>query len=568
MILSPIRVINAAESYSELFISVGDAIMKVKADDWEAVDELVTQLNDDWVQVEKSGSKEAQNVEKALLQTNQMIKNQDKDKMLDALSGLSLALVEFEKEQNPVDKDQQREEIQEALLPILTKLQVAINQQNADETFAQYEKFFSAWSKKEGIVREQSIPYYGKIETQMGFLRIALTQDKKDFNQIQSIYDALSTAVKDFASGKQLQNENNDYSLQTLVDLLGNVNQAIESNQPKEAVSYLQEFLTVWPLVEGDVRTRNGSLYSQLESEIPVIAGKLSSMNVDLEDNQRKIQEYMKAIQLLQGKSNYTLWDVALIMLREGLEALLIVSALIAFLRKANVPQQQKWIWLGAISGVIMSIVAAIFINVMFTSATAGANREKIEGFTGIAAVVMMVGVGVWLHQKSNMSTWNRYIKKKMDTALSTGSIISLAFVSFLSVFREGAETIIFYIGMAPSVSTAKLLAGIALAVVILCLFAFLFIRYSTKIAVTPFFKVATFLIYFLAFKILGVSIHALQLTGNIGMTQIDHMPIMNWLGLYPTWETIIPQLIILLIFLLTSLGNRQRVKLDRAKTA
>ncbi|RJS61794.1 FTR1 family protein [Bacillus sp. PK3_68] len=557
--LSPIQPVHAEESYSDLFISVGDAMMKTKAEDWKAVDAFVAQLNKDWKQVDQTDSKEAKKVDEALLQVNKVAGKHKKEPMLAALSVMSHALVAFDKEQNPVDEEEQRLEVKSAFMPVLADLQTAIKNKDAEEAYAQYQKCLSTWNRNESIVREQSIAYYGQIETQLGFLRIALLQDEKDFEQISGIYDKLAEAVDGFVSGREIKANNNNYSLHTLVDLLGKADQAIDNNQPKEAVSFLQEFLTVWPSVEGDVRTRNGGLYTKLESDIPIIAGKLSSSDANVvEKQQKKINEYKQSIELLQGKS-YTMWDAALIMLREGLEALLIVAALIAFLRKANASQHQKWIWLGALAGIIMSVVAAVVINIMFSAATAGANRETIEGVTGIIAVVMMIGVGVWLHQKSNMKAWNQYIQKQMGTALSTGSIISMALVSFLSIFREGAETVIFYMGMAPSISTGKLLAGILLALVILSVFAFLLIRYSTKIAVGPFFKIATILIYFLAFKILGMSIHALQLTGHIGTTQIHSLPIVSWIGFYPTWETIIPQLVLLAIIAMTAMWMNKR---------
>lgn len=563
-LLSPMQLsaVQAEEDYGELFISVGDAMMKTKAEDWKAVETLIGQLNDDWKQVDPGKSKEAEKVDKALSKANKVLGKHEKESMLEALSEVSHALIAFEKEQNPVDEKQQRLEVKTAFMPILADLQTAIEKEDGEAAYAQYQTFLTAWNRKESIVREQSIPYYGQIETQMGFLRIALLQDEKNFDQIRGIYNKLESAVTGFAAGKELKAENNNYSLQTLVDLLGKADQSIDDNKPEEAVSVLQEFLTVWPSVEGDVRTRNGSLYTKLESDIPVIAGKLSSSDTNVvKEQQKKIKEYKQAVDLLQEKKNYTMWDAALIMLREGLEALLVVAALIAFLRKANASQHQRWIWLGALAGVVMSIVAAIFINIAFSAATAGANREAIEGVTGILAVVMMIGVGVWLHQKSNMKAWNRYIEKQMGTALSTGSILSMAFVSFLSIFREGAETIIFYMGMAPSISTGKLLAGIVLALVILTVFAFLLIRYSAKIAVGPFFKIATILIYFLAFKILGVSIHALQLTGHIGTTQIQSLPIISWLGFYPTWETIAPQAVLLAIIAVTAIWIQKKEK-------
>lgn len=563
-LLSPMQLsaVQAEEDYGELFISVGDAMMKTKAEDWKAVETLIGQLNDDWKQVDPGKSKEAEKVDKALSKANKVLGKHEKESMLEALSEVSHALIAFEKEQNPVDEKQQRLEVKTAFMPILADLKTAIEKEDGEAAYAQYQTFLAAWNRKESIVREQSIPYYGQIETQMGFLRIALLQDEKNFDQIKGIYNKLESAVTGFAAGKELKAENNNYSLQTLVDLLGKADQSIDDNKPEEAVSVLQEFLTVWPSVEGDVRTRNGSLYTKLESDIPVIAGKLSSSDTNVvKEQQKKIKEYKQAVDLLQEKKNYTMWDAALIMLREGLEALLVVAALIAFLRKANASQHQRWIWLGALAGVVMSIVAAVFINIAFSAVAAGANREAIEGVTGILAVVMMIGVGVWLHQKSNMKAWNRYIEKQMGTALSTGSIISMAFVSFLSIFREGAETIIFYMGMAPSISTGKLLAGIVLALVILTVFAFLFIRYSAKIAVGPFFKIATILIYFLAFKILGVSIHALQLTGHIGTTQIQSLPIISWLGFYPTWETIAPQAVLLAIIAVTAIWIQKKEK-------
>lgn len=548
------QLVQAEEDFRELFISVGDAMMKTKAADWEMVESLAVQLNTDWEQVDKSESKEAAKVDQALKKMNKVLKKHQKEPMLNALADVSETLVAFEKEQNPVNEEEQREELKLALTPILANLKAGIEEENAEVVHDQYKKFLAMWNRKEKIVREQSIAYYGKIETQTGFLRISLTQDEINFEQMRTIYDTLSGAVDDFISGKELKVDNKGYSLQTLIDLLEKADQAIQKQQPEEAVSTLQEFITAWPSVEGEVRTRNGSLYTKLENDIPVIAGNLSTSGVDVEEQQTKINEYKQAIELLQQKTNYTVWDAALIMLREGLEALLIVTALISFLRKVNAAEHQKWIWLGAFAGILMSTAAALLIHKIFSAATAGANREVIEGVTGLIAVVMMIGVGVWLHQKSNMQAWNHYIKKQMGTALSTGSIVSMAFVSFLSIFREGAETIIFYMGMAPSISTEKLLAGIAIAVAILVVFAFLFIRYSTRISVGPFFKIATILIYFLAFKILGVSIHALQLTNHLSTTHIQSLPIINLLGFYPTWETIIPQFILILIIFISAM--------------
>lgn len=557
---SPSLISHAEESYSDLFISVGDAMMKTKAEDWDTVKQLIDQLETDWQVIDQTDSKMASQVTTAIKELQKASDTKQKEPMLTALTNMSHALVAFEKEKNPVDTEEQRLNFKAAMKPVIVQLQSAVAKKDAIEIKKSYDQTLTTWNRNELVVREQSIAFYGKIETQMGFLRIALSQDEKDFNQITKVSNELIAAIESFSSGETLQVKEEGHSLQTLIDLLTKTNEQIQRNELDKAVQSLQEFISVWPSVEGEIRTRNGSLYTQLENQVPVIAGKLTSEKADLSELQTKLKKFNQSIKLMQKKTSYTIWDAALIMLREGLEALLIVTALIAFLRKAKVPKQEKWIWLGAFLGLVISIAAAVGITMTFSSATAGANREIIEGVTGILAVVMMIGVGAWLHQKSNMQTWNRFINKQMGAALSTGSIFSMALVSFFAIFREGAETVIFYAGMAPSMKVSDLLIGILVALAILTISAFLFIRYSTKISITPFFKIATLLIYFLAFKILGVSIHALQLTNYIETTQILSLPVVNWLGFYPTWETIVPQLVLLGIIGLVGL----RIKIKR----
>lgn len=544
--LHPAQSLAVEEDLGPLYIHIGDAIMDTKAGDWTGTETALDQLKLNWEQIEKTNSSEVTAVNKALQAAENALQVKNQSKMLDKLSTLSNALLAFDKMMNPADPAADRAEFDAALAPVMKSLEEAIVRKDADSLNIIYKQLSTTWTKKEKIVREQSIVYYGQIETKMGFLRIAITKDEKDFAEIGRIYSELSQTLNDFISGKEAKKtEDHNYSLQTLIDLIDKALVAIDKGEPAQATASLQEFLTVWPGVEGAVQTKNGRLYAELENNIPILAGKLSSNNPDIESIQTQLKDYIQEISLLENKQ-YTVWDAALIMLREGLEALLIVAALITFLKKMNVKGAQKWIWLGAAAGVLMSVLAAYIINTIFSAAMAGSNREIIEGATGIIAVVMMIGVGIWLHQKSHIAAWNKYINTQMGKALSTGSIISMSFISFLSIFREGAETIIFYTGMAPSISLEKLLTGIGIAVLILVFFAFFFIRFSTKIPIGPFFKVATVLIYALAFKILGVSLHALQLTDVISTNLIKNFPVIDLIGFFPTWETFLPQLLLL----------------------
>jgi high-affinity iron transporter len=121
-----------------------------------------------------------------------------------------------------------------------------------------------------------------------------------------------------------------------------------------------------------------------------------------------------------------------------------------------------------------------------------------------------------------------------------------LAALAFLAVFREGAETAVFYIGMAPSIERSALLSGLAAGILLLAVVAVLMLVGGAKLPLRPFFRVAGFLVYYLGFKFVGTGIHALQVAGVLPITPVPGVPAIAWLGIYPTWETLLPQLLLL----------------------
>jgi len=182
-----------------------------------------------------------------------------------------------------------------------------------------------------------------------------------------------------------------------------------------------------------------------------------------------------------------------------------------------------------------------------------------MEGYIGLLAAAMMVGVGIWLHSKSSVASWNRYISKQMGNAISSGSVFAMAAISFLSVFREGAETLVFYAGIAPKMETSQFVLGIVVALLVLTIFAFVLFKASGKIPVHKFFAVATVLIYVLAFKIIGVSLHTLQLRDAVSTTIVDGLPVISFIGFYPTVETMIGQAILLVLVVVTIIFKKKQ---------
>lgn len=542
----------AAENLDDLYVLIGDAIMKTKEANWQSVQDNLDLFSQQWNKIKAVDSKKTAEVEKQLKIVKNALSQSEKDEaeISEALSALSKALASYEKGQNPTNPLEEKEKLKQ-LYRFIDEIEKMIQNDQLDQAAAKYQQLLSTWTANENIVRTESVVSYGQIETQLALLRIALTQTPPDRGKaLQSLKD-LSALVKHFLSGKSVEKTaGNGYTLSDVTNLLKKSVQSLKDHNPSEASEHLNKILLIWPVVEGEVRTKDYSLYNRMENEIPAAISLLQSDNKNVEKAQTIISELYDSLQLIAAKTSYTYIDAMLILLREGFEALLIIAGLLSFLKKTNHADKQGWIWVGVLCGIIASAILAVVMNMFFSKITVAGSRESIEGIVGITAVVMMLTVGAWLHKKSNIAHWNRYIKDHLGHALAKGSLFSMALLSFLSIFREGAETIIFYAGMAPSMEMNQLILGIGIAIVILVIIGYVIIRFSSAIPIRPFFIGATLLIYVLSFKMLGISIHALQVAKMLPTHSLSNVPYIEPIGFYPTLETVVPQLLLILIII------------------
>ncbi|MBV7506346.1 FTR1 family iron permease [Bacillus sp. sid0103] len=540
---------KAEVNLDELFVLIGDSLMKAKDGDQPTVSRNMEQFAKEWTMMKKTDSKQAKKVEQELQKVQSLLAkgNIDPDTLSKNLSSLSSAVVLYDQEQNPQDKEKGKEQVKQ-LLPLIATFTKSIEDGNQAVLKTQYQNLLNKWNASEKIVHDESIAAYGSIEKYMALIRISITQDPADFDKAKINIEKLKVEVNNFLAGKVSKQDEGDYSLSDLTTLLSNAETEISKENYKRATDHLNEVLNIWPMIEGDVQTRDRKLYSDLETKVPTAISLLSSAKVDGPKAKEIVKELNARLAPLISKTDYSLWDAALILLREGLEGLLIVATLLAFLKKMGQGAKQKWIWAGVGAGILASAILAIIINVVFSRIVAASSREYIEGIIGVVAVIMMLTVGAWLHNKSSVGNWNKYINQQMEQAIARGSLFSFAFISFLSVFREGAETIIFYTGITPYISLQQLVLGVILAVGILAIVGFAIIYYSVKIPIRFFFKAATILIYILAFKILGISIHALQISNVLSTSTVHQLPFIDWIGLYPTWETTITQLLLVIV--------------------
>jgi high-affinity iron transporter len=305
--------------------------------------------------------------------------------------------------------------------------------------------------------------------------------------------------------------------------------------------------------MESPARARNPGLVATMERLFADFKGAVRAGDVRAAERSRDaIEANMPRILELTrptGSGIEAFWQSLLIILREGLEAILVIGAIVAFLLKTGHRERLRAIWWGVAWGVIASAATAIVLKTVLSAMPA--SRELIEGATMLIAVAVLFSVSYWLISKVEAAKWQQFIRDMVTTALERGGGTALAFVAFLAVYREGAETALFYQALfneGPRVAlpiTLGILAGGASLAVIFTLFY----RFGVRIPLRPFFGVTSVLLYYMAFVFMGKGIRELQEGNLVSITIIPGAPHVDALGLYPTVETTLAQLVLIVLF-------------------
>lgn len=237
-----------------------------------------------------------------------------------------------------------------------------------------------------------------------------------------------------------------------------------------------------------------------------------------------------------------------LILLREGLEAILVLAAVIAFVVKTGRRDALPWVhagWIGALAlGFVTWVVATYAVEV------SGANRELTEGVTALIAAGMLLYVGWWLHKKSYAQAWSRFLRQQVGQALEKRTLWAMAGVSFLAVYREMFEIVLFYQALwvqAGESARHAVIAGVLVAALGLAGIGLAILRYSVRLPIGPFFGATSALLALLAVVFAGHGVAALQEAGVLGVTHLGFHAI-PLLGIYPTGEAIGAQILALVL--------------------
>ena len=259
------------------------------------------------------------------------------------------------------------------------------------------------------------------------------------------------------------------------------------------------------------------------------------------------------------------------IIVREGLEAILVIAAIIAYLSKSGNAGSLKNVYIGAICGILASFVAAgVLAWAKSAFVSAGLAQEVIEGITALIAVCVLFYVSNWMISKAEAASWSRFIDTKVQSSLEQGSSFALAFTAFLSVFREGAEVVLFYQPMLLEGNPGMVWAGFVAGCVLLVFVYLAITKLSIRLPIKVFFTATSILMAVMCVSFLGSGIKELA-EGNVfdlslRVPGIPENDIIQIFGIYPYLETLVPQLILSIILLITFMMAHYRGKIDLLK--
>lgn len=248
-----------------------------------------------------------------------------------------------------------------------------------------------------------------------------------------------------------------------------------------------------------------------------------------------------------------------IILLREGLEAILVLAAIISFLIKTDRRDAVSYVHMGWIAALIAGAVTWYVTKEIIS--VSSVSRTMTEGFTALFAAAMLLYVGYWLHNHSHAERWKSFIHGRIHDTVSTGAVSGLVFISFVAVYREVAETVLFYqtlwLQTDPG-SHGYLFGGLLSAALILIAMAWLMFRLSVRLPLRLFFRANAALLTVLAVVFAGKGIAALQEAGKLRIDPIN-FPEIHILGIYPTLESIGLQLTLIALTILWLLYARSR---------
>ncbi|MDL2030277.1 ferrous ion permease EfeU [Bacillus subtilis] len=435
-----------------------------------------------------------------------------------------------------------------ALIQLNKQMIKSVQDGDIDSAQQTFETFKAKWKKEEPSIKKENLSSHSEMDANIAM--ISLSFINKDADKLKTQLEELSSHLETYQQAvvlKKTTSGQSRASLTAYIHSLKDTKQLIEKKQLDEASSAIDNLVTSWLAVEGDVVSQSKEAYTTSEENLALMKAEIGSHP---EKVSKQIDEMIQLLEPI-ASSSYSWWDAALIPIREGMEALLVIGALLTMTKKARVTRSSAWIWGGASAGMAVSLAAGIGVTVLFSSSVFGENNFLLGGITGVLSAVMLLYVGVWLHRNASMDKWREKINIQKSQALKKRSLLSFALIAFLAVVREGLETVIFFIGLVGKLPLTELIGGTAAGLIVLVIVGVLMIKLGMRIPLKPFFLLSMAVVLYMCVKFLGTGVHSLQLVGILPSDAESWLPSVSVLGIYPSVYSTIPQMLILLFLLI-----------------
>jgi high-affinity iron transporter len=332
----------------------------------------------------------------------------------------------------------------------------------------------------------------------------------------------------------------------------------------------IEAYLDGFEMAEPALFAKDAALGKTLESQFMEFRNAIRQ-GVPLADLQKKLQAIEANLDLAAQKLTaagsggfpgyYAFLNSALIILREGLEAALILAAIVAMLKVMGASDAIRYIHLGWILALFGGVLTWLAAQTILTFS--GQHRESMEGFISIFAAVALFYVGYWLHTRSEAKRWQAFIQDRVQNALSSKRILGLVGISFFVVYREAFEVVLFYqaLWLQNEASRQSIVGGFVSGVIVLLAATFAIFKLGVCIPLKYFFGITGTLLYIMAFIFAGTGINQLQAAGWVPATPLEFPPAVPLLGIYPTIETLTVQFLLLCAFIVTlfSMGHERK---------
>lgn len=317
----------------------------------------------------------------------------------------------------------------------------------------------------------------------------------------------------------------------------------------------LQAYLEGIEPIELQLRATDPHFTLELEEHIAALRKAIESEGTveNVIDKAGAAQQAVtKAASILEN-NEFSFWLSfflsASVILREGIEAFLIIVTILGIIRAANVPKAAKWVHLGWITAVVIGVCGWFFTDSLIR--IGGAEREILEGSIALFAACLLLYIGFWLHSKSEIGKWNAFVKERVHKLLHGSNMMGLTFFSFVVVFREAFESVLFLSALNLEVEPGNKSAigfGVLVAFIAVLILSWTFLKYTAKLPIIKLFKFSSVVIAILAIILVGKGVHAIQETGIFSITAFPVNIRLDFFGIYPTMETFLSQLVVLIL--------------------